>query len=349
MGRHVEFHYPYLQSGTTGAQRKGRSYVRWERAVTEISETDPLEAPVVARLAPPESAMSFPPLELRDVDGVLMRPVLSPRTGLPCGFDEFVDLVAAQRDHGWIDDPKPVVETAGQEPLSLPPHGEVKVRWADLCYSRENLAQCLGAMARLTVIDGVVHRPSGEPWLTIGASARYWSLDWRLDGVNTTGHPRERGRRVDRSSADLVASVAESPWRVMTSFPLHHVDAAYRFASDPTSRYGLLDPPLQPPVEVLDPRPFERLHDEEWRLAATLVSFFRVENCASTTGELADFCDRFVCFLARLQDTADDEALGSVLYNGFANVVARWTTREKPPAPEDDCGADAEALKALAP
>ncbi len=167
-------------------------------------------APVVARLHSPQG----PSIELRQVGDVLFRPVLAPGRWEPVRLGEF--LAAAADGVAWTDSPfaapdgdgliqMGVTDYAGAPPsTSLP---------SDVAACREARETAMARAGTLVVIDGVVHRSTEPPRLTVEQLDRHLvvngsiqvgqhitvSLGWRFaDGL---------GMRVQQDTMNRVSDV----------------------------------------------------------------------------------------------------------------------------------------------
>lgn len=147
--------------------------------------------PAVARL----DAADGRPIHVRKGGDAWFRPVLAPGTWQPVGVGEFMD--AAANGYAWADNP------------FEPPAGRdvVKVAVGDYAVRRDGastacdaaLGEALDRAGQVVVIDGVVHRLTGEPRLHVrrewrglardGAAHVDVSLAWHLpDGLHMHAH-----------------------------------------------------------------------------------------------------------------------------------------------------------------
>ena len=157
----VPFRFTWQQRGRNGQPTRnvagmGQTILRGVAAAA---------APVVARLATPTGGR----LELRCLDGVLYRPVLSPGSWDPIGIDAFA--AAAEDGVPWRDNPFAPRHRSPFGPVqgaaeTWRTEGDAMTR-DDVARRSEALATCLGLAGGLAVIDGVVHRETEPPRLVV--------------------------------------------------------------------------------------------------------------------------------------------------------------------------------------
>jgi hypothetical protein len=286
---------------------------------------------------------------------------------------DFRRIMASPNRPAWGDDPTPPV--GGQKDVAEPPNGGEGVRWTQgAADGQAELVGWLKSLSDLAVVDGTVLMPAGTPWMTLEASSKSWWVGWCFDTFCWADDHGTRGKRKQPTGNSYVPNneIGED----MFAFPLHHGAALARFAKDEASRRADLAVPAQARVEVLDPRPFEALWNEERRLSTAIASRFRqaskwgfvlnlpadlaarwfamrdaATTLASDAGEdeLNALADDFEEFVAETARTTDPEKLDYVDYRTALTQAARWRTREHPLASERDLAEDAESLIGLSP
>ncbi len=253
-------------------RREGRSrgHARATSSGVEVYLGEPADpyAPVALRLATPGGGW----LDVRCVDGKLMRPVLSPGTWEPAGVAAFVD--AATAGVPWADNPfaprSADMPLTGVRDVATP---EARPRPYDEDRKRAMDAATFAA-GRLRVVDGVVHCPAGHlRVLPIRSDAITPRYGWRtgtltcLDGmdglrlanvgiqVHDVGMTGGWGRRTRGNH--LTSLPAHDSWRLPDI--LRHLDAiGLPPDADPAACIRFVEPHL---VRTEDDAPFRAMRD----------------------------------------------------------------------------------------
>ena len=253
-------------------KREGRTRGRG-RATSSTVEThvkgpaDP-DAPVALRLATPDGGW----LDVRSVDGTLMRPVLSPGSWEPAGLAAFVD--AATAGVPWADNPfapRPAgMPLAGIRDIASP---ETRARPYDEDRKRA-LDTATHAAGTLRLVDGVVHRPVGHlRVLPIRSDATPPGYGWRSGPL--TCLDAMRGLRLSNAGIQVHDASVRDGWagrsrgNHLTSLPvqdawripgiLRHVgDIGMPADADPMDGVRLVAPHLLP---AEDDAPFRAMRD----------------------------------------------------------------------------------------
>lgn len=154
----VAFRFPYRQAGPEARRAAHLTMASASAPMTSVAGAD---APVVASL----DTLGGGTIELRMVDGVLMRPVLEPDSWSPMGVDAF--RRAGWEGTAWVDNPflpRPAWDASvgDLEDVAFAPTNETP---RDARAKEAALQACLDRARGLTVIDGVVHVRAPEPRL----------------------------------------------------------------------------------------------------------------------------------------------------------------------------------------